>query len=211
MSVIAWCDGRGRSPVVSCRRGPSSPRKRRRLLARSYACRVLVGGDAYPVPVGKSHAMRSLRRGCGETILSYQWMRGARRGRWGPGGTVAQRPMTTIVDTCQPAVMRAGRPLVGPRDRAPTPCCVRHGQTLCFVVGLCCLECADHTGGTPLCALMASLLMMCARMRRHLGSLAAHASRRVWIVLTTLSPRTLMFASQANDVCEPQQLRVYLA
>jgi hypothetical protein len=48
--------------------------------------------------------------------------------------------MTEILDTCQPAVMRAGlagasRPLVGTRDSAPTPCRGFHGHTPCAMVG----------------------------------------------------------------------------
>jgi hypothetical protein len=40
----------------------------------------------------------------------------------------------------------------------------------------------------------------------NLSLLAANVSPQVRIVSTNLSPRQLMFASQANDVCKPQQI-----
>ena len=42
----------------------------------------------------------------------------------------------------------------------------------------------------------------------NLSLLAANVSPQVRIVSTNLSPRQLMFASQANDVCKPQHLLV---
>jgi len=95
--------------------------------------------------------------------------------------------MTKILDTRQPAVMRAGQ--AGPtapgqrtpscrsgfgaprrqqatrgdqRPRADALTRVSRPNTVCHVGGFC-LECADHTGSTQPLALRVSPLPMCAR------------------------------------------------
>jgi len=48
MAVIAWGGGLGRTRMVTGARGPSRPRKSRRLIAMASASRAPMGGGADP-------------------------------------------------------------------------------------------------------------------------------------------------------------------